>query len=235
MKKYALLCLISTFCILNLNAQNTIQGKLMITGGVTDYFLPSDFESYCPKSTLQKIGSEIIRDVIKSTIENISKEPLNNIELIENDSSFNFMPRPFKDIELYTPGMASFGGPPTEFYIFGNSGQMMNDFNKYLYPKDPKFVKNQVPDLKLLASECDYTLIIWPIWWYHVRTETASVNENYTYCMIAYGLYSTKSNEILLSDSYWSKDKGKVVEYDKLIAKLGEKVANDVIKSFSKK
>jgi hypothetical protein len=234
MKTTATYLFISFFCISSIYSQEKIQGKIMITGGITDYILPNDFENYCTKADLQKIGSVIVKDIIRSTTEKLKLSALNNIEFSSKDSSFNILPRPFKDFELHKFGMMG-GVFPTEFYLFGSNGQRLNDFLNYMYPKGyPKILKTSKTDLSFIPSEFEHVLIIWPLWWYHVRTETSTINENYTYLLIVYGLYSTKSGDLLFADFHYEKDKGKELEYDKLIDKMGEKISYNVTKFLAK-
>jgi|GEM_PF-4298042 len=236
MQKFTFISFIFLFCITSVSiAQNKVQGRLMIIGGIPDYDFPTGFENSCSKSVIQKAGSNIIKDVILSVTDNLSTKSLLNITLSKIDSSFNIVPLPFNNIIIY----AMYDTPiarvvPADYYMFDKNGERSCEFQKYFHLKNIKFFKNQVSDFSLFSSKSDYILAIWPCWWYHVRSESSTVNENSTYWMVAFGLYSVKSGELIYSDSYWTKDKGKIIEYNKMVNKISENVSNGVVKYVAK-
>jgi hypothetical protein len=228
MKKIALISLILVFCISNFSiAQNKVQGRLMIIGGITDYDLTDGFESFCSKLTVQKAGANLVKDVISAVHVNLLSKSLSNVALSKNDSSFNISPLPFNKViihSMYSTGPMS-AGPPDEFYMFNKNGDRLCEFQKFYYNKPPKMLQNQSSDLSLFASDCEYILVIWPGWWFHQSYKTS-----HTHIMVVYALYGTKTGELLFSDSYWTEDKGITIEYESLINKVGENVTKSILK-----
>jgi len=215
--------------------QNGSEKRLLLIGGIPEYDLPEAFEGNCSKLILQKAGADMIMDVLQNIQQKLSLGQMKEISINKKDTSIGISPSPLNTIavkKMYDSGPMSV--VPAEFYIFDKQGGRTCEFNRFLLPKSPKFDKNQKGDLSQFSSICEYLLVVWPIWWHHCRTETSTVNENSTYWMVAYALFDCKSNELLLSDYETTINKGKSIEYDKMLNNLGKDVSGKIFKYFKK-
>jgi hypothetical protein len=215
----------------NLSAQQKIEGNLLITGGITEYNLTDGFEYYCSESTLKEEGRKINQDIIELTSEHLVKLSPEKISISKDDSSYAIEPCPFGKVTIRSMFPTSV---PTEFYFFDANGNHLCDFDAYFYLKPPKFSEIPISDLGGLAGRDEYALVIWPLWWFHSRTETTSINSNDTYCSVAFGLYYSMTGDLLYSDWYYTSGKGREIKYQNMLENIAENISKKVLKYISK-
>lgn len=230
MKKVLFLLTISLICF-SVYGQKKLTGNLVITCGKPFYPLN------------KKVLTQVTEEVYFSTLGKYGKALSNKVSTMSKDQSATGL-NILKGSECIPIDTLPFSCPKAGF--MGPSGwqsDFMGDNPKPEFTISgapntgwPKLSNSQRIDPNLLPDESDFTLIIWPLLSYYSRSKGSPPfsGENTTVSLIAYGIYNSKTGELIHVDYVKAENLFASKKIEEAYGEMLQKTASKLIEAINK-